>query len=77
VHADVSRWLGALPDGAGRLRGYVSRLDRAAAAVAAGDHRFLSSPRVDSYHSVWFELHEELIRLAGRTRSEEAASGRA
>lgn len=76
-HAEVSQWLGALPDGSGRLRGYAARLDRAAAAVAAGDHRFLSSPRVDSYHSVWFELHEELIRLAGRTRSEEAASGRA
>jgi len=77
LHAEVSQWLTALPDGAGRLSGYAARLDRAAAAAADGDHRFLSSPRVDSYHSVWFELHEELIRLAGRSRSEEAASGRA
>jgi hypothetical protein len=22
----------------------------------------------DSYHTVWFELHEELIRLIGRKR---------
>jgi pyruvate, orthophosphate dikinase len=77
LHAEASMWLSSLPDGADRLSGYAARLDRAAAAVADGDHRFLSSPRVDSYHSVWFELHEELIRLAGRTRSEEAASGRA
>jgi pyruvate,orthophosphate dikinase len=77
LHAEVSQWLISLPDGADRLSGYTARLDRAAAAVADGDYRFLSSPRVDSYHSVWFELHEELIRLTGRTRSEESASGRA
>ncbi len=77
THGEVSRWLNSVTDGSGRLAGYASRLDRAAAAVAAGDHRFVSSPRVDSYHSVWFELHEELIRLAGRTRPDEVASGRA
>jgi hypothetical protein len=26
---------------------------------------------------VWFEFHEELIGLLGRTRAEEAAAGRA
>ncbi len=46
-------------------------------AVNAGDHRYVASPRVDSYHSVWFELHEELILLAGRSRAEEVAAGRA
>ena len=46
-------------------------------AVAGGDQRFIASPRVDSYHSVWFELHEELILLAGRTRADEVAAGRA
>jgi hypothetical protein len=25
---------------------------------------------VDSYHGAWFELHEELIRLAGRSRAD-------
>ena len=33
--------------------------------------------RVDSYHTVWFELHEDLIRLSGRLRSDETAAGRA
>jgi pyruvate,orthophosphate dikinase len=32
---------------------------------------------VDSYHGVWFELHEDLIQLSGRTREEESAAGRA
>jgi pyruvate,orthophosphate dikinase len=77
IHSEVSEWFGSLAGAPGRLAGYAARLDRAAAAVAAGDHRFVSSPRVDSYHSVWFELHEELIRLAGRTRADEVASGRA
>ena len=38
--------------------------------LRAGDQRFVASPRVDSYHSVWFELHEDLIRLSGKKRSE-------
>ena len=77
IHSEVSEWFGSLAVASGWLSGYAARLDRAAAAVAAGDHRFVSSPRVDSYHSIWFELHEELIRLTGRTRAEEVASGRA
>jgi pyruvate,orthophosphate dikinase len=77
VHGEVSAWFSSLGDAAGRLGGYLARLDRAVAEAIARDHRFLSAPLVDSYHSVWFELHEELIRLAGRTREEEAASGRA
>jgi len=28
-------------------------------------------------HTLWFELHEELIHLTGRTRAGEAAAGRA
>ncbi len=32
---------------------------------------------IDSYHTVWFELHEELIALSGLTREDEAAAGRA
>jgi pyruvate,orthophosphate dikinase len=56
---------------------YAHRLDAAAASAADGDGRFIASPRVDSYHGVWFELHEDLIRLAGRTREDEVAAGRA
>jgi pyruvate,orthophosphate dikinase len=60
-----------------RLGRYLERLSHALALAQGGDHRFVASPRVDSYHGVWFELHEELILLAGRTRSEEAEAGRA
>ena len=34
----------------------------------------IASPLKDSYHTVWFELHEELMHLSGRTRAIEEAS---
>jgi pyruvate,orthophosphate dikinase len=77
AHTKVAGWLASVDDASGRLAAYQRRLARAAGAIAAGDSRFVASPRVDSYHSVWFELHEELIRLAGRSRADEVASGRA
>jgi hypothetical protein len=60
-----------------RLARYPDRLTDALAQVRAGDHRFLLSPLVDSYHQVWFELHEELLGAAGLDRAREAAAGRA
>jgi pyruvate,orthophosphate dikinase len=77
LHADAAGWLGSLGDAVPRFGQYLARFGRAIAAVDAGDARFVASPRVDSYHSVWFELHEDLIRLAGRTREDEVAAGRA
>ncbi len=77
LHAEAVAWLAGLADRVPSLRRYVLRLDRANAAAQAGDHRYVASPRVDSYHGVWFELHEHLILLAGRSRAEEVAAGRA
>lgn len=77
LHDEVATWLVALRGTSPTIGRYLDRLDAASAAVTGGDHRFIASPRVDSYHSVWFELHEYLIRLAGRTREDEAAAGRA
>jgi pyruvate,orthophosphate dikinase len=70
-------WLGDLAPSLPRLATYRVRLENALAAILAGDARYVASPRVDSYHGVWFELHEDAIRLAGCTRAEEVASGRA
>jgi len=77
LHADASAWLRPLVVGLPRLAAYVERLERAAAAARDGDHRYVASPRVDSYHGAWFELHEDLILLAGRNRADEVAAGRA
>ncbi len=77
LDADAAAWLGPLEAASARLRGYRERLGRAMAHALAGDVRYVASPRVDSFHGAWFELHEDLIGLAGRTREAEAEAGRA
>jgi pyruvate,orthophosphate dikinase len=77
VHEDVVAWLEPQTRGLARLRAYQDRLERAATQVSEGDHAHIASPRLDSYHTVWFDLHEDLLLLFGRTREEEAEAGRA
>lgn len=59
-----------------RLAPYGARFDDATLHLERGDEKYLVSVTVDSYHTVWFQFHEELIVLAGRTRAEGAAEGR-
>ena len=53
-----------------RLEAYVGRLDAAYDKALAGETDYVSGVRVDSYHVVWHELHEDLLRMLGRTREE-------
>jgi hypothetical protein len=69
----VDRLVGLAP----RLAPYPARFGAALARVEAGEHTWLARPMIDSYHTVWFELHEDLIGLAGLSRADEAAAGRA
>jgi pyruvate,orthophosphate dikinase len=68
--------LGKLSTVAPRFGIYRPRLSRALERVRAGDTSFMARPVIDSYHTVWFELHEDLIAITGRTRAAEAAAGR-
>ena len=77
LHADAIAWLTPLEAGCPRLADYGVRLGRALGQAQGGDQRYVASPRVDSYHGIWFELHEDLIGLAGRNRADEVAAGRA
>lgn len=58
-----------------RLSAYGAKLTAALGKVKAGQTAWLTRPLIDSYHTVWFELHEELIVAAGLTREEAARSG--
>ncbi|MCZ6545835.1 MAG: pyruvate, phosphate dikinase [Chloroflexi bacterium] len=53
-----------------RLAPYRARFTDALVALRGGDASMLASPLKDSYHTVWFELHEELIDLCGLKRSQ-------
>lgn len=54
-----------------RFGGYPHRLSTALARVRAGDDEYFTSPGCDSYHTVWFELHEHLLASLDRERSAE------
>jgi len=69
----LARIVGLAP----RLGHYPPRFANALELIMVGDHTWFARPLADSYHTVWFELHEELIGLCGRTRADEAAAGRA
>lgn len=60
-----------------RLHTYGARFTHALQQIQAGDTSYVARPIADSYHTVWFEFHEELIGLLGLSREEEAAAGRA
>ena len=77
VHPGIRALLADAAAALPRLTGYTDRLELALAAIDAGDHQMIAHPLKSSYHTVWFELHEELIRLTGRNRADEAAAGRA
>jgi pyruvate, orthophosphate dikinase len=77
LHGEAIAWLGPLEASCPRLADYGVRLGRALERALAGEQRYVASPRVDSYHGIWFELHEDLIQLAGRRREDEVAAGRA
>jgi hypothetical protein len=77
LHARTVALIDDIAAHASRIGGYRRRLSDALARLEAGDHRYLTAPDRDSYHTVWFELHQHLINLLGLTRQQEAAAGRA
>jgi hypothetical protein len=58
-----------------RFAGYRDRLQAAVDRVQAGEGEWFDKPLIDSFHSVWFELHEDLLATLGLERA--AETGRA
>ncbi len=54
-----------------RFESYETRFEHALVAVRNGDTQWFTKPIIDSYHSVWFELHEDLLATLGIDRSQE------
>lgn len=77
VHRDVAEIIDGLAGAVARFAEYRTRLQSALEKIRAGDLRYVAAPDRESYHSVWFELHQDLIGLSGTTRAKEAAAGRA
>jgi hypothetical protein len=54
-----------------RFGPYRERLRTARRKVDEGGHEWLTSPRIDSYHTVWMQLHEDLLLALGKERASE------
>jgi hypothetical protein len=70
LHEKAERVVGRCAEVWPRLSRYLVRLEAAYDRVLAGEIDYVSGVRIDSYHTVWFELHEDLLRMLGRTRQE-------
>lgn len=57
-----------------RFGGYGRRLAAARARVEAGEGDWFTKPLIDSYHTAWFELHEDLLATLGLERADEPAA---
>jgi hypothetical protein len=77
IHKQVLPIIGSIAGQLPRLGFYADKLNNSHKKIRGGDTTWLARPLVDSYHTVWFELHEELIAAAGLTRGGEAAAGHA
>jgi DNA-binding IscR family transcriptional regulator len=58
---------GRLAAALGRFASYSRRLDHALRRVVAGEHDYVADA-MESYHSVWFQLHEDLLVTLGIPR---------
>ncbi len=56
-----------------RFQGYDDRFTAALARVERGELSWVARPRVDSCHTVWMELHEDLVATLGIRRGAEPA----
>lgn len=77
IHRDVGEVIEIVAVTVPRFADYARRLTAALARIRAGELRYVAAPDAESYHTVWFELHQDLIGLLGTTRAKEVAAGRA
>ena len=57
-----------------RFGAYGTRFSTALQRVEAGERDWFAKPMIDSYHTIWFELHEDLLATLGIERSKEGSA---
>lgn len=71
VHRRAQPVLADLGSALLRYCAYGPRLQGALDRVVAGDADWFTRPLIDSYHSVWFELHQDMLDTLGIERGTE------
>ncbi len=72
AHAQAAPSIEAAGETLPRFSRYRVRLEAALDQVP-DDPRYVVSPLVDSYHTVWFECHEDFLVTLGRSRTAEGS----
>jgi len=72
IHDQVLPVTATLEASMARFGRYGPRLAAALDRVAAGQREWFTKPVIDSYHTVWFELHEDLLCTLGIERASES-----
>jgi hypothetical protein len=70
LHERFEPIMAALSLGLSRLAIYGRKLEAALDKAEDGGIEWVSNIQRESYHTVWFELHEELLRIMGTEREE-------
>lgn len=70
LHARTRGCLKLITQCAPRFATYAPRLDGCVDRLCSGDRSAFTAPLAESYHTVWFELHQDLLLTLGLERVE-------
>ncbi|WP_419841759.1 transcriptional regulator [Candidatus Poriferisodalis sp.] len=73
LHLELSEVLTGLSSVMMRYDNYAPRCAAALDRLRAGELDYLTKPMIPSYHTVWFELHEDLLATLGINRADEGS----
>ena len=71
IHATVLPICADLGNLLERFGAYGTKLTTAMNHIVNGETQWFTKPTLDSYHTVWFELHEDLLATLGLDRATE------
>jgi hypothetical protein len=49
---------------------FVDRLAESLGRAELGEHEYVCDVHVESFHNIWFQMHEHLLKMFGRERTE-------
>jgi hypothetical protein len=71
LHRRVEPIISDLEGTLDRYCGYRARFEASLERLRSGEREWFTKPLIDSYHTVWFQLHEDLLNTLGIERSQE------